>query len=84
MHAKTVVIDGLFASIGTHNLDHRSLHFNLEVAVNIFGSKFGAVMTRLFEEDLTQCRRVTFEDLKSRSLAQKIASLVLYGFRSWL
>ena len=84
MHAKTVVIDGLFASIGTHNLDHRSLHFNLEVAVNIFGSEFGALMTRLFEEDLTHCRRVTFEDLKSRSLAQKIASLVLYAFRSWL
>jgi cardiolipin synthase len=84
MHAKTAVIDGEFASIGTHNLDHRSLRFNLEVAVNVFGAEFGGLMTRMFEDDLTQCRRVSVEDLKARSFRQVIVSEILYGLRYWL
>src|SRR4029077_2415544 len=41
LHAKTAVIDGNWSTVGTHNLDHRSLRFNLEVNVTIFGNAFG-------------------------------------------
>ena len=81
LHAKTAVIDGLWSAVGSHNLDHRSLRFNLEVAVNIFGPEFGALMTERFENDLRHCRRVTFEDWSHLPFPQKLVSEILYDLR---
>ncbi|MBU2573766.1 MAG: cardiolipin synthase B, partial [Elusimicrobia bacterium] len=41
LHAKTAVIDGVWASVGSHNLDHRSMHYNLELNINVFDRGFG-------------------------------------------
>ncbi len=84
LHAKTAVIDDLWAMVGTHNLDHRSLRYNLEVGVNIFGSQFGRVMRERFETDLKSCRRISYEEWKGQPTGQKLVSQVLYGMRSLL
>lgn len=84
LHSKTAVIDGVWSSVGSHNLDHRSLHYNLEVNLNIFGKAFGGVMARAFRDDLRRSRQVTLDDVKGRPLTAKAASQFLYLFRSWL
>ena len=51
MHAKTAIIDGLRACIGSYNLDSRSLRYNLEVVVEVIDDQVGAVMERQFMND---------------------------------
>ncbi|OIO04889.1 MAG: cardiolipin synthase ClsB [Elusimicrobia bacterium CG_4_10_14_0_2_um_filter_56_8] len=84
LHSKTAVIDCLWSSVGSHNLDHRSLHYNLEVNLNVYDRVFGAAMTRSFREDLKKCRLVTLNDVRRRPLTAKAASALLYLLRSWL
>jgi cardiolipin synthase len=84
LHSKTAVIDGVWSSIGSHNLDHRSLHYNLEVNINVYDRQFGAEMSRVFEEDLRGSRPVTRAETKSRPFLSKAASKILYFFRSIL
>lgn len=84
LHSKTAVIDGQWASVGSHNLDHRSLHYNLELNLNIHDAAFGAVMARAFREDLKKSRLITFEEVKNRPFISKAVSKFLYLFRSWL
>lgn len=84
LHSKTSVIDGVWSSVGSHNLDHRSLHYNLELNVNAFGGAFGSAMEKLFSDDLAGCREVTLSDCRARPFLHKAASAVLYMMRSWL
>ncbi len=84
LHSKTAVIDGVWSSVGSHNLDHRSLYYNLEVNVNVYGPDFGSAMARAFREDLKKCSPVTFADVKKRPFTAKAASKLLYLMRSWL
>ncbi len=84
LHCKIAVIDGLWASVGSHNLDHRSLHYNLEVNINVYDRRFGGEMVRAFKDDLKGSRRVTLAETKNRTILSKASSKLLYLFRSLL
>lgn len=84
LHAKTAVIDGFWVSVGSHNLDHRSLHYNLELNANVYDEKIGKQMRDAFLKDLENCEPITIEKCKQRSLGLKLLSYFLYLFRSWL
>ncbi len=84
LHSKTAVIDGVWSSVGSHNLDHRSLQYNLEMNINVYDRDFGSEMARAFREDLKNSKAVTLAAVRSRPLTAKAASRVLYFLRSWL
>ena len=84
LHSKTAVIDGLWSSVGSHNLDHRSLHYNMELNVNVFSGEFGSGLKQLFMEDLKNSKEVTLAAARARPLLSKAASKLLYFFRYWL
>ena len=84
LHSKTAVIDGVWSSVGSHNLDHRSLSYNLELNLNVYDRPFGTAMARAFREDLHNSRAITLGDVCRRPLTAKAASRLLYLFRSWL
>jgi cardiolipin synthase A/B len=84
LHSKAAVIDGQWSSVGSHNLDHRSLYYNLELNINVFDKKFGSEMVAGFSADLKKSRRITIDDCVNRRLLSKIGSKALYFFRSWL
>jgi cardiolipin synthase len=52
MHAKVVLADGEWASIGTANLDNRSLHLNFEVNCLLSGTEAVAELEQAFLRDL--------------------------------
>jgi cardiolipin synthase len=52
MHAKVMLVDDDWASVGTANLDNRSLHLNFEVNCLIYSSDAVAILERAFREDL--------------------------------
>ncbi|HAT73350.1 MAG TPA: cardiolipin synthase B [Elusimicrobia bacterium] len=84
LHSKTAVIDGVWSSVGSHNLDHRSLHYNLEVNLNVYDPVFGKALCGAFRDDLKLSRLVNLDDIKKRPFTSKAASALLYLFRSLL
>jgi cardiolipin synthase A/B len=52
MHSKVVMVDGIFASVGTANLDNRSLHLNFEVNALLYSQTAVAELEAAFERDL--------------------------------
>ncbi|MFA6434480.1 MAG: phospholipase D-like domain-containing protein [Elusimicrobiales bacterium] len=84
LHSKTAVIDGIWSSVGSHNLDHRSLHYNLEININVYDRDFGSEMAHFFRDDLKNSRPVTLAETRMRPLLSKASSKLLYLFRSLL
>jgi cardiolipin synthase A/B len=84
LHAKTAVVDGVWSTVGSANLDSLSLRQNLEVNAVVVDPAFAAAMERLFDEDLSHCERVTKDLLEERSLFDRFLSWLAYQVRSWL
>jgi cardiolipin synthase A/B len=58
LHAKTFVVDGVFSSVGSMNLDYRSFALNDEANVMVVDRQVGARMDSIFMEDLRYARLV--------------------------
>lgn len=84
IHAKTMVIDGLFSMIGSSNLDPRSSEINEEIDVVIYDEGFGQMMEEAFEKDLKQSREYTFAEFQNRSLWERTTEWLTIPFRSQL
>ena len=72
IHAKTVIIDGEVATIGTSNMDYRSFNINFEVNVLLYDDGFAKEMITIYEDALKDCEELNLEDWKKRSLVQKL------------
>jgi cardiolipin synthase A/B len=80
MHAKSLVVDDIWVSLGTMNFDNRSLAFNDESNLNVYDRDFGEKMTALFLEDLEYAEEMTVAKLRQspwydRVMAWKSARL---------
>ena len=75
-HCKVMVVDGLFVSVGSTNFDNRSFRLNDEATLNLIGTAFAAEQTKIFEADLAQSRRISFEAWQARPLKEKAGELL--------
>jgi cardiolipin synthase len=66
LHAKTVVIDGVWSTVGSSNMDWRSLLHNAEANVVIVDADFGRHMDEHFERDIAASEEVALEQWKKR------------------
>jgi len=74
LHAKTVTVDGVYASVGSFNLDYWSDRRNLEVSVSILGSEAAGELERQFQADLADAREVRLESWQRRSWWRRLAA----------
>jgi cardiolipin synthase len=72
LHAKTVVIDGVWSVVGSSNLDHRSVLYNDEVDVIVLGEVTGKEMERMFQEDSAKAKPIELAEWKRRPVLQRI------------
>jgi cardiolipin synthase A/B len=72
MHSKTIVVDGLWSSVGSLNFDNRSLALNTESNLVVLDGGVGAVMDSLFLQDLTQSREIQLPAFRQRSWISKV------------
>ncbi|NOS95993.1 MAG: cardiolipin synthase [Methylotenera sp.] len=72
LHAKTALIDGVWSTIGSTNLDWRSFVNNQEINAVILGQDFGDQMQALFEKDLESSKLVTLESWRKRPVSSRI------------
>lgn len=66
LHAKTVVVDGIWSAIGSTNWDWRSFVHNDEVTVVIIDEGFAGRMMALFRQDLADARAITLAEWRAR------------------
>lgn len=79
-HGKICLCDGKMASIGTSNLDYRSLYLHFENNVFLWGPSAVKPMAQDLEETFRQCREVTEQYRTGRSAALRIWQCVLRLF----
>ncbi|MEP3588690.1 MAG: cardiolipin synthase [Marinobacter sp.] len=68
MHQKVVLVDERYASIGTANLDNRSMRLNFEIMAINTSPAFIQEVEAMLEDDLKHCRLMTESDYEDRSL----------------
>ena len=81
LHAKTMVIDGIWATVGSTNLDHRSFALNEELNVVVYDSNVAHRLEKVFGQDLANSRPVTYRDWSRRSLASRFLELLSVPLR---
>lgn len=67
LHQKVLVVDEMLASVGTMNLDNRSMRLNFEVSAVVICQDFTRQVAAMLEMDFTKCREVGGEDYTSKS-----------------
>jgi cardiolipin synthase len=72
MHSKVVMVDGEWASVGTANLDNRSLHLNFEVNCLIYSPKAVAILEEAFLRDLTCSVRLDEQVYSHRPFSSRL------------
>jgi cardiolipin synthase len=66
LHSKIVVVDGVWAAIGSSNFDHRSVIFNDEVDVVILGSEAAGELEDMFQANQTASQPIAIKAWKTR------------------
>jgi cardiolipin synthase len=84
LHSKSAVIDERWCTVGTYNLDYRSLRFNLEVTVTVEDRAVGHAMKAKFEEDLEKSVPVSLQHFRFRPLSVRLLENFFYLFRKLL
>jgi cardiolipin synthase len=80
MHAKAVVVDRVWCSIGTFNLDHRSLQHNLEVNANVLDRALADELAGNFELGLKGSREITLGDWRRRPWTDRVRERLCESF----
>ncbi len=84
LHVKTAVIDGVWSTVGSTNLDWRSFLHNEEVNAVVLGTEFGDRMRAAFLADLARSDAITLEEWQRRSLGVRVKELIGRMWEYWL
>ena len=81
-HSKYLLVDDCWASVGSANLDNRSMSLNEEANLNVLDERFVKAHTRVFEEDKSHSREITMDDWRRRPPLEKIRGTLGWMLRS--
>ena len=72
MHAKSMVVDGVWSYVGSMNFDNRSLSFNDESLLVALDPAVGAQMNSIFMDDIKWSKEMKLDEFRKRPLSNKI------------
>ena len=81
LHAKTAAVDGVWATVGSTNLDWRSLSTNSELNAVVLSPDFGAQMEAVFQQDISHSEEITREAWARRPLSDRAREMTA---RAWI
>lgn len=84
LHAKTAVIDGVWSTVGSTNMDTWSFVRNDEVNTIILSRDFAKQMEDMFARDLSDSREIRLEEWDSRPLLPRIREWFGHLISPWL
>jgi cardiolipin synthase len=80
-HCKYLLVDDCWASVGSANLDNRSLSLNEESNLNVLDSEWVKAHARIFDEDKSHSREITLTDWHRRPAKEKFRGGLALLFR---
>jgi len=83
LHAKTLVIDD-WATVGSHNLNHRSLLHDLEAEVVLEDKASLTSLIHDWDQDVKQSHSISMATLGKQGLLFRVLARMAYWFRYWL
>jgi len=84
LHAKTMVIDGVWATVGSTNLDNLSFAYNNELNLIVYDRGVAQQLVHVFNEDVGVSQRVTYEKWKRRGLGARLLEVLALPIRDLL
>jgi cardiolipin synthase len=84
LHAKTMVIDSMWATVGSTNLDRRSFALNEELNLVIYDAGVARRLEQVFEKDLSESGVVTYKRWASRGLMSRVLEFLAVPVRDQL
>ncbi|HEX5640675.1 MAG TPA: phospholipase D-like domain-containing protein [Burkholderiaceae bacterium] len=84
LHSKTALVDGVWATVGSTNLDWRSFLHNYELNAVVLGAEFGSQVQAMFDKDLAASEPITLEQWQRRPLDLRIKELFARLWEYWL
>jgi len=71
LHAKSLVVDGIWSSVGSVNFDNRSFQLNDEATLCVQSKRFAAQLVEVFEQDLSHSKEFRSGYWGERPLRQR-------------
>ncbi len=84
LHSKTALIDGVWATVGSTNLDWRSFLHNYELNAVVLGPAFGKQVQAMFDKDLAASETITLEQWQRRALDLRVKEWFARVWEYWL
>lgn len=84
LHAKTALVDGVWATVGSTNLDWRSFLHNHELNAVVLGTEFGSQVQAMFDKDLAASDAITLAQWERRPLHLRLQELFARAWAYWL
>lgn len=80
IHAKILVIDGVWSVVGSTNFDNRSFGLNDEINLAAFERKLSERLQHDFTADVAASRQISYEHWRRRSVFERAPELVGWVF----
>jgi cardiolipin synthase A/B len=84
LHFKTALVDGVWAMVGSTNLDWRSFLHKHELNAVVLGAEFGSQLQAMFERDLAESDTITLAQWQRRGLGLRLKELFARAREYWL
>jgi cardiolipin synthase len=84
LHSKTALIDGVWSTVGSTNLDWRSFLHNQELNAVVLGAGFGAQLRASFEGDVANSEQITLDKWRWRSIGTRAKEAFARVWQYWL
>ena len=84
LHAKTMVIDGRWATVGSTNLDPRSFALSQELNVVVYDRGVARQLDEIFKADVAHAKRIDYATWDDRGLRARLFELVVFPVRDML
>lgn len=82
LHAKYMVVDDVWFSVGSTNFDNRSFRLNDECNLNGLDAERAAALSAIFEKDRSNAVEMTYEQWKNRPFREKLVEKAASLFSS--
>lgn len=80
LHAKTIVVDDEFVSVGSTNFDFRSFEHNFEGNMLFYDKGVNAEFRDIFFSDMAQCKKLSLAEWRRRRRSQRVAESIIRLF----
>jgi cardiolipin synthase len=84
LHVKTMVVDGVWATVGSTNFDNRSFALNEEVNLTVYDADVARRLEKAFAEDVRYGRKINYEEWNSRGIGERFSEWFSFPIKDYL